>query len=141
MNGDKLPDLLVANGDGNAKSDHGSVSVLLGNGKGGFTLNGNFPALTNPTSLTVGDFDGDGSVDVLTANPGNTSDADPSRRRQWNFRPAGEAHARRYAAGRGGRRLQRRRPADAAYADAGSAVRPTRSPSSPAEETAPSPPH
>ena len=75
VNGDKLPDLLVSNGDGNAKSDHGSVSVLLGNGKGGFSVNGSSPALTGPASIAVGDFDGDGSVDVLTANPGNTSGA------------------------------------------------------------------
>ena len=75
MNGDTKPDLLVANGDGNGTTTDGSVSVLLGDGQGGFTSSGNFPALTNPTSLTVGDFDGDGSVDVMTANPGNTSGA------------------------------------------------------------------
>ena len=75
MNGDTKPDLLVANGDGNGTTTHGSVSVLLGDGQGGFTSSGNFPALTNPTSLTVGDFDGDGNVDVMTANPGNSSGA------------------------------------------------------------------
>ncbi len=75
VNGDKKPDLLVANGGGNGKTDHGSVSVLLGNGKGGFTSSGNFPALNNPTSLTVGDFDGDGKMDVLTGDPGNGSGA------------------------------------------------------------------
>ena len=75
VNGDTKPDLLVANGDGNGTTTDGSVSVLLGDGQGGFTPNGNFPALTNPTSLTVGDFDGDGSVDVMTANPGNSSGA------------------------------------------------------------------
>ncbi len=75
VNRDKLPDLLVSNGGGNATTNHGSITVLLGNGKGGFTPSGSFPTLTNPTSLTVGDFDGDGKVDVLTANPGNTSGA------------------------------------------------------------------
>ena len=75
VNGDTKPDLLVANGDGNGTTTHGSVSVLLGDGQGGFTSSGNFPALTNPTSLTAGDFDGDGSVDVMTANPGNSSGA------------------------------------------------------------------
>ena len=75
VNGDKRPDLLVSNGAGNGKTDHGSVSVLLGNGKGGFSSIGSSPTLTGPASIAVGDFDGDGRLDMLTANPGNNSGA------------------------------------------------------------------
>jgi probable HAF family extracellular repeat protein len=75
VNGDGFADILVSNSGGNGSTTHGSVSILLGNGKGGFGAASSFPDLTGPASLTTADFDGDGSVDIITANPGNTSAA------------------------------------------------------------------
>ncbi|AFZ56089.1 VCBS repeat-containing protein [Anabaena cylindrica FACHB-243] len=61
-------------GDGNldaavANSLDKTISVLLGNGLGDFSLISS-PAvgLYNPISVAVGDFDGDGNLDLATAN-------------------------------------------------------------------------
>ena len=58
----------LAVGTGNPSS--GSLTVLLGNGAGGFTpASGNpFPRGTAPTSLVAADFNGDGIPDVATAD-------------------------------------------------------------------------
>lgn len=69
FNGDLKPDLAVANfgkGDG---IDDGNVSVLLGNGSGGFAvLNGPIVVGKDPYSLVVGDFNKDGLQDIATAD-------------------------------------------------------------------------
>ncbi|HZN65575.1 MAG TPA: FG-GAP-like repeat-containing protein [Tepidisphaeraceae bacterium] len=51
-----------------ALNESGSVSVLLGNGDGGFGAPRTFAAGNSVQSLTVGDFDNDGNPDVATAN-------------------------------------------------------------------------
>ena len=56
-----------------ATSNFGSndVTVLLGNGSGGFTAgnrNGPFTVGGGPRSIAVGDFNGDGILDLVTAN-------------------------------------------------------------------------
>lgn len=61
------------NKDGNtdlatANSGSDNVSVLFGNGTGGFASAINFPAGTNPYSITSADFNGDGNIDLATAN-------------------------------------------------------------------------
>jgi uncharacterized protein with LGFP repeats len=67
FNGDQKPDLAVANsGDNN-------VSVLLGDGKGGFAAAANFPAGNRPTSVAVGDFNGDQKPDLAVANAGGNN--------------------------------------------------------------------
>jgi len=69
FNGDGVPDLATANfGDNN-------VTVLLGNGLGGFTVaaGGPFAVGINPSSLVVGDFNGDGIEDLATANYGSNN--------------------------------------------------------------------
>ena len=62
FNGDGIQDLATANPAGN------SITILLGNGSGGFTVLNGFPAGTNPASLAVGDFNGDGIQDLAAAN-------------------------------------------------------------------------
>src|SRR5262249_2104293 len=46
----------------------GAVSVLLGTGDGDFDLPRNFNAGLTPLSVAVGDFNGDGALDLAVAN-------------------------------------------------------------------------
>jgi hypothetical protein len=64
VNGDGKLDALTAN---NGSS---TLSVLLGNGAGGFTLQANSPATggSGPRSVAIADVNGDGKLDALTAN-------------------------------------------------------------------------
>ncbi len=62
FDGDGDLDLATAN---NGSDD---VSVLLGDGAGGFVAAPAVAAGTNPRSVTSGDFDGDGDLDLATAN-------------------------------------------------------------------------
>ena len=50
-----------------------NVSILLGNGTGGFGPATNFAVGSNPTSVAVGDFDGNGKLDLVTANSGSSN--------------------------------------------------------------------
>ena len=61
FNGDGSPDLATAN-------TVGSVSVLLGNGNGGFAAPNDFATGSGPRSVTSADFDGDGDPDLAIAN-------------------------------------------------------------------------
>jgi hypothetical protein len=66
LNGDGLPDLVVANGGGN------DVLVYLGVGGGQFSPTPlTFPAGTDPVSVTVADLTGDGTPDLVVANEGS----------------------------------------------------------------------
>jgi uncharacterized protein (TIGR03437 family) len=64
FNGDGFPDLAIAN------LISSNVTVLLGNGSGGFTAASDSPfsAGSNPRSVAVGDFNGDGHPDLAIAN-------------------------------------------------------------------------
>jgi len=64
FNGDKKLDLAVAN------ATDGTVTVLLGNGSGGFTAASGSPFKvgSDPQSVAVGDFNKDGKPDLAVAN-------------------------------------------------------------------------
>ena len=64
FNGDGIQDLATANYFG------GNVTVLLGNGSGGFTAAAGSPfaAGSNPYSVAVADFNNDGNPDLIIAN-------------------------------------------------------------------------
>jgi hypothetical protein len=70
FNGDGHPDIAVAN-----SSAPGSVSVLLGNGSGGFSPASGSPFAVGPypRSVAVGDFNGDGHPDLAVASVENAS--------------------------------------------------------------------
>ncbi|HTS67965.1 MAG TPA: VCBS repeat-containing protein, partial [Terriglobia bacterium] len=70
FNGDGKLDLAVANNSGGDCEECGSVSILLGNGDGTFTGAASFPATGGvwSRSIAVGDFNGDGKLDLAVAN-------------------------------------------------------------------------
>ena len=68
FNNDSRLDLALAINN----SGTGSVDVLLGNANGTFPAAQNFPAALGTRSLSAGDFDGDGTLDLVTANTGTT---------------------------------------------------------------------
>src|SRR5207244_4327244 len=67
LNGDGKPDLATANVGAN------NVTVLLGDGSGGFTeASGSpFAVASLPPSVAIGDLNGDGKPDLATANGGS----------------------------------------------------------------------
>jgi hypothetical protein len=71
FNGDGKPDMAVANGGTN--QGNGSVSVLLNNGDGTFGTAVNYPTGYFPRAVAVGDFNGDGNLDLAVANEGTST--------------------------------------------------------------------
>jgi hypothetical protein len=66
LNGDGIPDLAVAD-FGVYYTQSGAVTILLGNGDGSFTRTKNYAAGLLPASIGVGDFNRDGSPDLVVA--------------------------------------------------------------------------
>ena len=66
FNGNAIPDLAVANAGSN------TITILLGDGSGNFTQAANSPVTvgSEPSSVAVGDFDGNGVSDLAIANYG-----------------------------------------------------------------------
>jgi len=62
FNGDGVIDFAVGNIRGN------SVSVLFGDGRGGFLAPNNYSVGREPRGLSVMDLEGDGDMDIVTAN-------------------------------------------------------------------------
>jgi hypothetical protein len=66
LNGDGILDLVVANGCGDGSNcELGSITVLMGNGDATFTPLPTLNLNGTPDAISVGDFDGDGKLDVM----------------------------------------------------------------------------
>ena len=62
LNGDAKLDLAVAN------YDSSRVSVMLGDGAGGFGVPSSFPTDLSPRSVSIADLNADGNLDLVTCN-------------------------------------------------------------------------
>ncbi|MGA7342205.1 MAG: Ig-like domain repeat protein [Terracidiphilus sp.] len=62
LNGDGRPDLVLT------KKGSGSVTVLLGNGKGGFNAGVDYPAATRAANALLADLNGDGRLEVVVTD-------------------------------------------------------------------------
>jgi hypothetical protein len=72
VNGDGKPDIIAANGTYSGHPQpYTTVSVLLGNGDGSFTAAQSFAVGKGPQSVAVGDVNGDGRPDIVTADFGD----------------------------------------------------------------------
>ncbi len=76
FNGDGNLDLAVAGGDPSgfySDTESKSVSILLGAGTGSFGAKTDFGTGFDPLSVAVGDFNGDGKLDLAVANFGSNT--------------------------------------------------------------------
>src|SRR5258708_7657229 len=71
FNGDGKRDLAVAISD--FISGIGSISVLLGNGDGTFQAAVNYASGSGTNSMAMGDFNGDGKLDLAVTNSSSVS--------------------------------------------------------------------
>src|SRR5277367_6591646 len=69
VNHDRYPDIVVANA-GSDSTDSGSITVLLGDGRGGFhpAPGSPLPAGHLPNDIAIADMNNDGNLDLVIAN-------------------------------------------------------------------------
>src|SRR5262249_46964477 len=77
FNGDRILDLVVAKDESRRLLSpiNGAVSILLGKGDGTFGAVTDYAVGVNPASVVVGDFNGDGILDLAVANRGPDANA------------------------------------------------------------------
>jgi hypothetical protein len=78
FNGDGIPDLAFTNSDDKNSGNAGSVTVYLGHGSGGvgdgtFVWTQQIPVVVEPYGLIAADMDGDGKLDLITADNGSNT--------------------------------------------------------------------
>jgi len=71
FNGDGKLDLAVADNGDSTTADDGGVSIMLGNGDGTFQAARQFRAGRNPVAIAIGDFNGDGRLDLVVSAMGD----------------------------------------------------------------------
>jgi len=82
LTGDGKPDLISANSGWFGSAD--TLSVLTNNGSGGFTLASTPTVGRTPASVTATDVNGDGKVDLISANfDGHTTDGTDKRWKRY----------------------------------------------------------
>lgn len=73
VNGDGIPDLAIVNSPNSTsdRSGQDGLTILIGDGKGGFTrmAGSPFPLPMRPNMVAIGDLNGDGVGDVVVSNP------------------------------------------------------------------------
>ncbi len=73
VNADGIPDLAIVNSPTSTadRSGRDGLTILIGDGRGGFTAMAGTPLATgrSPNMVAVGDLDGDGVGDVVVSNP------------------------------------------------------------------------
>lgn len=84
LNVNTRPEIVVANGDDN------TVTVLLNDGSGNFSVGDTFNVGASPVSITSGDFDNDGNQDVAVANQGSATISILFGKGDGTFEVAGE---------------------------------------------------
>jgi hypothetical protein len=77
VNGDGIPDLAIVNSPSSTtdRSGRDGLTILIGDGRGGFAPMPGSPFLTarRPNLVAIGDINGDGVADVVVSNPENDS--------------------------------------------------------------------
>ncbi|MGH9551279.1 MAG: FG-GAP repeat domain-containing protein, partial [Terriglobales bacterium] len=77
LDGDGNLDLAVVVSNPNTSFNPGFVTILRGSANGSFTAQGNYGVGLGPTSIAVGDFTGDGRLDLAVGSPVNGISLNP----------------------------------------------------------------